>query len=341
MISEQITRIKNAKAAIKQSIENKGVTVSDTAKIGDYAALIDSIEVGSGGSGGDSEYEHPEYYELRTYGGTSYKGLFAYTCMDIDFSLYDSSKVTDMSNMFYMFGVERANNRAVTNLNSLDFSKVKYATSMFANSYVDNIDLSGVSFPELTDAGKMASNLYSCKTIDMSNVDMPKVTDASYMFNVGTGNNVTAINLTGINMPNITNATYMFEYCNKITSLDVSGINFSKVTNVNNMFGNCKLLVEIIGELDFSNVSNGLCSSSYANPFYKCDVLETVWIKNIYKNVTGMTNHAKYSINLSPTKVKDECLIYIINELPDLINDKGLTATDKIVLTLLLALVQL
>ena len=332
-ITDQIRRIKNAKAAIKQSIENKGVTVSDEAKIGDYAALIDNIEVGSGGSGGDSEYEHPEYYEARTYGGISYKGLFAYTSVDVDFSLYDSSEVTNMDNMFYMFGVDRANHRTVTNLNSLDFSKVRSACNMFGVSYVDNIDLSGASFPELTDASKMAYNLYSCKTVDFSNVDMPKVTNASYMFSFGSGNNVTAINLTGINMPNIINASSMFEYCNKITSLDLSGINFSNATNVNSLFANCKLLVEIIGELDCSSVSNGLYNSSYGHSFYNCNALETLYLKNIYKNVT-MTNLAKWSINLGTTKVKDECLIYIINELPDLINDKGLTATDKIVFTL-------
>ena len=47
-----------------------------------------------------------------------------------------------------------------------------------------------------------------------------------------------------------------------------------------------------------------------------------------------MTNASNWSINLTDTKVKDECLIYIINELPDLINDKGLTTTSSIVLTL-------
>ena len=58
-----------------------------------------------------------------------------------------------------------------------------------------------------------------------------------------------------------------------------------------------------------------------------------MYLKNIYKDIT-VTNASKYSINLGETVIKDECLIYIINELPDLINDKGLTATDKIVLTL-------
>ena len=60
--------------------------------------------------------------------------------------------------------------------------------------------------------------------------------------------------------------------------------------------------------------------------------IETVYIKNIYKNCT-MANNNEWSINLGDTKVKDECLLYIINELPNLYN-KGLTSTDQIKFTL-------
>lgn len=43
-IAEEIQRLKQAKSSIKTSIENKGVTVSDTATLDAYPALIDSIE---------------------------------------------------------------------------------------------------------------------------------------------------------------------------------------------------------------------------------------------------------------------------------------------------------
>ena len=55
-IASEITRLNNAKAAIKQSLANKGVEVSDEAKLDEYPALIDSIEVGSGGEGGADPY---------------------------------------------------------------------------------------------------------------------------------------------------------------------------------------------------------------------------------------------------------------------------------------------
>lgn len=50
-IQTELTRITNAKAAIKAAIEGKGVTVPDGTLLDGMAALIESIEAGGGGSG--------------------------------------------------------------------------------------------------------------------------------------------------------------------------------------------------------------------------------------------------------------------------------------------------
>lgn len=47
-IQTDLTRIKNAKAAIKAAIEGKGVTVPDATLLDGMAALIESIEAGGG-----------------------------------------------------------------------------------------------------------------------------------------------------------------------------------------------------------------------------------------------------------------------------------------------------
>ena len=49
-IQTELTRIINAKAAIKTAIEGKGVTVPDGTLLDGMAALIESIEAGGGGS---------------------------------------------------------------------------------------------------------------------------------------------------------------------------------------------------------------------------------------------------------------------------------------------------
>lgn len=50
-ISTEFTRLQTAKENIKTSLQNKGVTVSDTAKLDEYSSLIDNIETGSGNIG--------------------------------------------------------------------------------------------------------------------------------------------------------------------------------------------------------------------------------------------------------------------------------------------------
>lgn len=48
-IATELTRIQGAKANLKTAIENKGVTVSSSALIDEYPALVDSIPTGGGG----------------------------------------------------------------------------------------------------------------------------------------------------------------------------------------------------------------------------------------------------------------------------------------------------
>lgn len=45
-IATEITRLKEAKASLKTSIENKGVTVGETTKLNEYSSLVDSIQAG-------------------------------------------------------------------------------------------------------------------------------------------------------------------------------------------------------------------------------------------------------------------------------------------------------
>ena len=55
-IQTELTRITNAKAAIKAAVEGKGVTVPDGTLLDGMASLIESIEAGGGGSSWTDSY---------------------------------------------------------------------------------------------------------------------------------------------------------------------------------------------------------------------------------------------------------------------------------------------
>ena len=301
-IAEQITRIKNAKAAIKQSIENKGVTVSDTAKLDEYPALINSI------SGGESNDYWPNFFEIR-------------------------SKNADY--LFANIEILPTETRYKDLIENCDVSKSRSFASTFerfcdSDGCITELDLTkwntskGLSFATMFDGCRL-------DYLNISGWDFSSILSTSCQLFMGAA--IKEINMANCNTSNVITLYRLAYQASDLVSIDITGCDTSAVTAVTSAFAYCPKLTTIIGEIDASNVS-GLYPGSSTGLFYKCTSLETVYLKNIYKNVTTMKNEAKWSINLAETKIKDECLVYIINELPDLINDKGLTATDKIVLTL-------
>ena len=304
-IADQIRRIKNAKAAIKQAIQNKGVTVSDEAKLSDYATLINSIVAS------ESNNYWPDFFEMRTrYGFGNY--LFANTYVKQAETRYkelienfDVSKCTSLSFTFNSFcnitGSDRITELDLTKWNT---NKVITFDQMFKDCFLDYLDISGWDFSSImTSSGSFSLFMGAkIKEVNMSNCNTSKVT--SY---------------------------YRFAYqATSLVTINMTGCDTSAMTSASGMFYGCTKLTEIIGEIDGSNLTDGFYSSSA--PFYNCTSLETLYLKNIYKDCT-ITDAAKFGINLGITKVKDECLVYIIDQLPNLA-DKGIANNTAIKLTL-------
>ena len=124
-IASEITRLNNAKVAIKQSLANKGVEVSDSALLDEYPALIDSIPM----EGGNPYYE--DLYNLRTSNGTNMTHMF-YDCTasSLDLSKFDTSKATNMMNMF-----SNCTSLTELDLSNFDTSKVIAMEYMFSDCY--------------------------------------------------------------------------------------------------------------------------------------------------------------------------------------------------------------
>ena len=121
-----------------------------------------------------------------------------------DFSKYDTSKVTNMSDMF----------NYCSRLTSLDLSK---------------FDTSNV-----TDMGYMFYHCSSLTSLDLSNFNTANVTSMSNMF-FGCGSLV-ELDLSKFDTSNVTDMGYMFNGCDSLVELDLSNFNTANVTSMYGMF---------------------------------------------------------------------------------------------------------
>ena len=266
-ITDQINRLSGAKAAIKQSIENKGVEVSDTALLDEYPALIDSIEAG-GGEGGDSYYE--DLFNKITGNNTDYSYLFStsggtsHLLTELDLSSFDTSNVINMSYMFYF----------CSKLTTLD---------------VSNFDTSNV-----TDMSNMFSYCESLTTLDVSNFDTSKVTKMNYMFQ--NCRNLTSIEgLNNWDISKVTNVDYMFNYSG-LTSLDVSNWDVGHITSYSailSTFNNCPALVDFQAPKNINNNISFNYSTALSHDSLMSIINNLATVTSTKTLTLGATNLAK------------------------------------------------
>lgn len=242
-ISDKLIQLSNIKSDIKTAINNKGQSVGDD--FSTYANAIDNITTGDG-----PVYQNPDFYELRTQGGTNYDRLFYYyDGPEIDVSNWDTSKVssaqycfsqcknpinignwdlsslTNAYHMFYYF----TNNNTYIDLSVLDFSKANNVERMFGNSNTDYLDVRNIN---LTGATNYINLFESCSgtELDLSNWDINKVTS---LYTTFSGSSHTKIDLTGWKTTNVTNfyRTFYGSSSHKLTHLIIPDWDMTNATN--------------------------------------------------------------------------------------------------------------
>ncbi len=291
-IADQINRLNNAKAAIKQSIINKGVEVKDSALLDEYPALIDSIEVGSGEGGADSE----SVWNIITDNGTRGQYLFrdCKNLTELDVSHLDTSNMTSMSNMFY-------NCQSLTelDLSNFDTSKVTNMGYMFYNCQaLTTLNLSNFNTSNVTDMTYMFCDCKNLTELDVSNFDTSKVTNMNYMFS-GSVNSVKFTSIKGINdldISKVTNMSGMFSKNWSITSLDVSNWDVSHITSsygLDTIFDNCKLLVDLYPPKNISANMKVSSSTALSHDSLMSIINNLITTTSTKKLTLGTTNLAK------------------------------------------------
>jgi len=194
----------------------------------------------------------------------------------LDLSMFDTSNVTDMSDMFFQCRIRQID------VSSFNTSKVTDMSSMFI-AMITSIDVSHFDTSSVTAMSCMFENGYFT-SLDLSGWDTSKVTDMSSMFNYCS--NLTSLNLSGWDTSKVTNMSNMFANCSNLTSLDLSNWDTSKVTDMSNMFELCESLTTIyVGSLWSTD------KVTYSsNMFYYCTSLQGAVAYNSSKIDVSMAN---------------------------------------------------
>ena len=196
---------------------------------------------------------------------------------DIDLSNFNTSKVTNMSSMFW-------NMHSLTSLNisNFDTSKVTNMSSMFDNTGLTSLNLSNFDTSKVTNMSRMFAFMRNLTTLDLSNFDTSNVTDMGSMFlNMPS---LTSLNISNFNTSKVTDMRYMFEHMSSLTTLNLSNFDTSRVTYMFSMFeGMSNLTILDLSNFDTSNVTD------MSRMFYNMRNLTTLDLSNFdTSNVTDM-----------------------------------------------------
>ena len=186
---------------------------------------------------------------LNTSETTSMEGMF-YGCVvknKMNLSAHNTSKVKNMSNMFYNAQISSVS------LSGLDCSEVTDMEAMFMNASISQIDLTGLRTSKLTSMGSMFEGCQIKDNLDLSGFNTEKVTSMSSLFKNCTA---TDICLTSFKTSNVTDMSSMFEGCQIKDNLDLSGFNTEKVTSMSSLFKNCTAPGICLTSFKTSNVTD-------------------------------------------------------------------------------------
>ena len=197
--------------------------------------------------------------------------------LDIDLTSFDTSKVTDMHDMFcYMV------NLTSLNLSSFDTSQVTNMAYMFIGMHnLTNLDLFSFDTSKVAYMGYMFSGVSKLTSLNLSNFDTSQVTDMRYMFSGMSS--ITSLNLSNFNTSKVTNMKGMFSKINNLISLNLSGFNTSNVTDMSGMFSGLPNLAKLdLSSFDVSNVTD------MSGMFYEASNLSVLNLSNF--NTSRVTN---------------------------------------------------
>lgn len=185
---------------------------------------------------------------------TNMSSLF-YGCSNlesVDLTGFDTSSLTDMSGMFH----ECSKLTSVNWGENFDTSKVTNMGMLFSKCpSLETVDISKLDTSNVTNMAQVFYGDIKLKSIDLSTFKTSNVTSMSNMF--GNCNSLQELNLSNFDTSKVTDMSDMFANCINLKSLDISSFNTSSVVYMQQMFFGCTSLPELnVTSFNTSNVKN-------------------------------------------------------------------------------------
>lgn len=155
-VQSEITRLTNAKAAIKAAIEGKGVTVPDATLLDGMASLIASIEAGGGGKFASGTITSAKNISLGPDANFEIETGFLHTTKDVNFVLLLlNGALTSAQNNTHFIGNQAGSDVAIA-YKTVSNTSARYDTMYYdAKTYFKYNNTTGV----VTLNGKSSSQI--------------------------------------------------------------------------------------------------------------------------------------------------------------------------------------
>lgn len=300
--ADYLNQLKTDKDNLVKNLKGKGVSASDSEKFTTLVSKVNDISFPEIHDASYLFYNKARQDEIDTIISLC-KNITNAKCMfqsaglaNLDLSALDTSKVTDMSYMFYnMYALKELN------LNGFATSNVTNMSDMFSScSLLTSLDLSSFNTENVISMEEMFRDCRGITTLDLSNFNTSNVTNMTYMFRGMS--NLTNLNISSFDTSKNKNFSYMFESC-KFTNLDLSFFDTSSATNFSGMFYSCSKLENLDCSSFECNFSNKL---SYLQlMFYQCTSLKHLDIRKM------VLNDVRGDINLFVSGVPTDCEIIV------------------------------